>query len=89
MANGYANRMLWLCVKRAQMLPFGGALDEETLAELSRRTAAAIEAARGRGRVLMTADACEEWRRVYPALSAGRLGLLGALTARAEAQAVR
>jgi hypothetical protein len=88
-ANGYANRILWLCVRRAQVLPFGGALDEETILELARRTAAAIEAARRRDRVPMTADAREAWRRVYPELSEGRPGLLGALTARAEAQTVR
>jgi hypothetical protein len=88
-ANGYANRMLWLCVRRARVLPFGGALDDETIAELGRRTGAAIEAAQQRARVPMTADAREAWRRVYPELSEGRPGLLGALTARAEAQVVR
>jgi hypothetical protein len=88
-ANGFANRMLWLCVRRAQVLPFGGALDDETIADLGRRTAAAIEAARQRDRVPLTAEAREAWRRVYPELSRGRPGLLGALTARAEAQTVR
>jgi hypothetical protein len=88
-ANGYANRILWLCVRRAQVLPFGGALDDETIIELGRRTTAAIELARPRDRVQMTADAREAWRRIYPELSEGRPGLLGALTARAEAQAVR
>jgi hypothetical protein len=89
MANGYANRMLWLCVRRARVLPFGGALEEEMIVELGTRTAAAIDAARQRERVRMTADAQASWRRVYPALSEGRPGLLGALTARAEAQTVR
>jgi hypothetical protein len=88
-ANGYANRMLWFCVRRARVLPFGGALDDETVADLGRRTAVAIAAARQRDRVAMTADAREAWRRVYPELSEGRSGLLGALTARAEAQVVR
>jgi hypothetical protein len=89
MANGYANRVLWLCVRRARVLPFGGALDDETIAELGRRTTAAIEAARQRDGVTMTTAARQAWRRVYPELSEGRPGLLGALTARAEAQAVR
>ena len=35
MANGYANRMLWLGVRRARVLPFGGALDEETIVGLA------------------------------------------------------
>jgi hypothetical protein len=88
-ANGFANRMLWLCVRRARVLPFGGALDDETIADLGRRTAAAIDTARQRDRVPMTADAREAWRRVYPELSKGQPGLLGALSARAEAQTVR
>src|SRR5262249_37785890 len=63
--------------------------DEEAIVELGRRTAAAIEAARQRDRVPMTADAREGWRRVYRELSDGLPGVLGALAARAEAQLVR
>ena len=69
-------------------MPFGGALDDETILELGRRTGAVIAAARNAGRITMT-DAKEAWRRVYPDLSAGRSGLLGAITNRAEAQAIR
>jgi hypothetical protein len=88
-ANGFANRILWLCVRRARVLPFGGALDDETIADLGRRTDAAIKIAGRRDRVPMTADARRDWGCVYPELSAGRPGLFGALTARAEAQVVR
>jgi hypothetical protein len=41
------------------------------------------------GRVALSAEAREDWRRLYPALSAGLPGLLGALTGRAEAQTIR
>ena len=34
-------------------------------------------------------DAAAEWARVYGAPSAGQSGLLGAITARAEAQVIR
>jgi hypothetical protein len=88
-ANGYANRFLWFMVRRAQVLPFGGALDGETLTELGMRTRAAIEAARNIERITMTADARDAWRRVYPVLSEGKPGILGAITARAEAQTIR
>jgi hypothetical protein len=37
----------------------------------------------------MTDAAREEWKSVYPDLSAERQGLLGAVTARAEAQVIR
>jgi hypothetical protein len=89
MANGFANRFLWLLVKRARVLPFGGALDEETVVDLGRLTGAAIEAARTLGRIALTAAAREDWRRVYPTLSTGSPGLLGAITGRAEAQVIR
>ena len=89
MANGFANRFLWVMVRRTRVLPFGGALDDEAVQELGRRTRVALEAARGVERVTMTADAREDWKRVYPALSEGRPGLLSAITARAEAQTIR
>lgn len=88
-ANGYANRFLWFMAHRAQILPFGGALGEETVVDLGRRTRAAVEAARNVGQVTMPADAREAWRCVYPALSEGKPGILGAITARAEAQTIR
>ena len=88
-ANGYANRFLWLMVRRARILPFGGVLDDDTLDDLAVRTRTAIEAARAAEQVTMTPDAREAWRRVYPALSEGRRGLLGAITARGEAQTIR
>lgn len=88
-ANGFGNRFLWALVKRARVLPFGGVLDEETAVDLGRRTRTAIEAARRVECVTMTADARAAWRKVYPALSEGRPGLLGEITARAEAQTIR
>jgi hypothetical protein len=89
MANGFANRFLWMLVRRNRVLPFGGALDEETVIDLGRRTGTAIEGARTLGRVTLTAEAREDWRRVYPTLSMGTPGLLGAITGRAEAQVIR
>jgi hypothetical protein len=89
MANGYANRFLFAVVKRSKVLPFGGALGEEAICDLGRRTAAAIEAARNISRVMMTSVAKEDWRKVYPVLSEGEPGLLGAMIGRAEAQVIR
>lgn len=88
-ANGYANRFLWFMARRAQILPFGGALDDGTVLDLGMRTRAVVDAARKVERVEMTADAREAWRRVYPALSEGKPGVVGAITARAEAQTIR
>jgi hypothetical protein len=89
MGNGYANRFLFACVRRSRVLPFGGALNEETVCELGQRLRAAIGAARNIARVTMTRSARDGWRNVYPVLSEGEPGLLGAIIGRAEAQAIR
>jgi hypothetical protein len=89
MASGLANRFLFACVRRSKLLPFGGNLDEATIGELASRVALAIEHAKDVGRVTMTEDARQEWAAVYEDLSADQPGLLGAITARAEAQVIR
>lgn len=89
MANGFANRFLWLCATRSQCLPFGGAVDEGALAALAAKAAQIVEFARNCGRLQFADEARAEWSSVYPTLSEGRLGLLGEITARAEAQTAR
>ena len=89
MANGFANRHLFAKVRRSKMLPYGGHLDDHALEPLGRDVAAALEKARTIGRLTMTDAAAEEWENVYPALSAERPGLLGAILGRAEAQVIR
>jgi len=89
MANGFANRFLWICAARSKCLPFGGAVDEGALMEIAGRTRQIIQSAREINRVEFAPEARSEWSQVYPTLSTGRPGLLGRITARAEAQAVR
>jgi hypothetical protein len=89
MASGLANRFLFACVRRSKLLPFGGNLDEATIGELASRVAQTIECAKEVGRVTMTEDARQEWAAVYEDLSADQPGLLGAITARGEAQVIR
>ncbi len=89
MANGFANRFLWSCAARSKCLPFGGAVNAEALAELAARVWKAVEFARTVGRVEFALETRGEWAMLYPDLSDGRPGLLGATTARAEAQVVR
>jgi hypothetical protein len=89
MASGLANRFLFACVRRSKHLPFGGDLDEATIQKLASRVAQAIERAKDIGRVRMTEEARQAWASVYRALSAEQPGLLGAITARAEAQVIR
>ncbi len=56
---------------------------------LSQATQEAIVFARSVGRMERTAEAAAMWRAIYSKLSAKPPGLLGAATARAEAQVVR
>lgn len=87
--NGFANRFLWVCVKRSKELPEGGSLDEVTLAALSRRVDEAIQFSRGIGEMVRDDETRGLWALAYGPLTEGRPGLLGAVTARAEAQVLR
>jgi hypothetical protein len=89
-ANGFANRFLFVAVRRSKLLPFGGdEADEKDLDGFASRFSARAETARTRGSVTMTTEARAVWRAVYPHLSEGSGGLHGAATARAEAQCLR
>lgn len=89
-ANGFGNRFCFLCVRRSKFLPFGGDdLNSAEIEALGRRIAEAAEFAKTVGRVGMTRAAREVWSGLYEELSTGQSGLLGAITARAEAQCVR
>ena len=87
--NGFANRFLLACVRRDKLLPHGGAPSAELIEKLGLKTLQAIEAARPIERVTMTTEAAGFWEKIYPMLSKDQPGLLGAITARAEAQTIR
>ena len=90
LASGFANRFLLCCARRARELPFGGRLLSEVLLdEFAHELAQAADGAHARTRVDMDEAAAALWCDEYSELSAGRMGLLGAATARAEAQTVR
>jgi hypothetical protein len=88
-ANGFANRFLFVCVRRSKELPHGGALADPEVSALAGRVKAALDAARRIGTVRRDAETDRVWEVVYSALTAARPGLLGAITARAEAQVLR
>jgi hypothetical protein len=87
-ANGYGNRHLYLCVRRARELPFGGEVIASSGA-LSAHLSAAVLHGRRTEQVTMETPARQAWERVYSALSREREGLLGAVTGRAEAHVIR
>jgi hypothetical protein len=88
-ANGFANRFLFLLVRRSKVLPFGGSALDSVIVDLGDRIKKAVVAASRIGRVDWTDAAANAWKAVYEQLSAGQQGLLGAVTSRAEAQCIR
>jgi hypothetical protein len=87
--NGFANRFLWVCARRSQELPWGGSVDEAALQALAAKAAHVINSAAYYGKCGWVPDAASMWAREYSRLSAGRPGLSGAMSARAEAQTLR
>jgi len=87
--NGFANRFLWVCARRAKLLPEGGRLHETELVPLAEQLRCAVDHARVNVELRRDEAARAMWRQVYPDLSEGRPGLLGAVTSRAEAQTMR
>jgi hypothetical protein len=85
--NGFANRFLWLLVRRARLLPDGGGpLD---LSPLGVRIGYALAVARQAGAMRRDEKASQLWREQYLRLTADRPGMAGAVTGRAEAQVLR
>jgi hypothetical protein len=86
-ADGLGNRFLWLAVRRTKLValpPRPDNLVRPHVADL----ALAIDFARRPGQVTMGAAVVDRWTEWY-ASRGSRLGLLGVLTARAEAQVAR
>jgi hypothetical protein len=89
LGNGFANRFLWISVRRSKMLPDGGRVPEEQLESISRKLRETLDFAR-RGHELQRDSAARAiWHRVYESLSSRKPGLLGAVLSRAEAQVTR
>jgi hypothetical protein len=82
-ANGFANRFLFICTRRARSLPFGGSLADADLEPLGHAFRDALEFARGQGVLDMDAEARAAWEQVYEPLTERPDGMLGAITGRA------
>lgn len=89
MGNGFANRFLFALVRRSKFLPFGGDLTDSVIEYLGEQIKTAIEHAKPVGRMNMSPRARAKWAKIYSHLSGAQEGLLGAVTARAEAQTIR
>jgi hypothetical protein len=88
-ANGFANRFLWFCARRSKCLPDGGDIKSVDFGAIIGKLEIAVENAKLPGELKRDDEARALWHEVYPELSEGKPGLLGAVTSRAEAQVMR
>jgi hypothetical protein len=84
-ANGFANRFLWILVKRSKLLPDGGRQIDLTALQARLQNAVAVVG----GCMARSSDAQRLWHDLYPLLTAERPGRFGSVTSRAEAQTLR
>jgi hypothetical protein len=88
-ANGFANRFLWVCVRRSKLLPEGGTARQKDFSDITARFEQARNFAQQQGRLLRDEPTRERWRSGYETLSGEKPGLLGAVISRSEAQVTR
>ncbi len=88
-ANGFANRSIWLMVKRSKELPFGGEWHSVNITPMVKLLRVVLEFGKNAGEIKWGETAKDLWREVYGPLSEGKPGLFGAVVGRAEAQVVR
>jgi len=89
LANGYLNRILIVACRRQRLLPEGGDPDPLAATGLTRLLAQALTRAQTAGHVRLAADARELWHHAYHQLAQPQPGVLGQITARAEAHVIR
>jgi hypothetical protein len=88
-ANGFANRILFVAVRRVRLVPFPQS-PTWLVQPYVPRLKAVLEAASGRGEMAWDEDARIRWEMFYTATaSEPRVGLLGAVTGRHEAMVAR
>ncbi|MSR32295.1 MAG: DUF3987 domain-containing protein [Gemmataceae bacterium] len=87
-ANGFANRFLWLLVKRSKLLPYGGDLTK--LPGFGKTICQGLNESKRVTRMSFSESASKVWECAYAGeLAKEDTGLVGTITCRAEAQALR
>ena len=87
--NGFANRILWVGVRRQGSVAFPPRLSDEARREIREILSSALRLASGVGEVTLDSGARSLFEKAYPILTQERPGLYGAATSRAEAQVLR
>jgi hypothetical protein len=89
--NGFANRFLWVCATRSQLLPDGGRVQPEDLQDIDERIRRVLDHWRGKGDLEMNRDeeARAHWNSIYENLSGDRPDDYAGMVSRSEAQVTR
>ena len=91
--NGVANRFLWAAVRRNKLVPFAQPMPDDEVVAIAKELARVIEYAHSRSaadaELTMSNSARDHWAACYPEFTQDHPGILGAVTSRAEAQALR
>jgi hypothetical protein len=87
--NGFGNRFLWICARRAKLVAMPSRMPEAELAPLQRELWRLVGLAQKRGVMRMNRHALDLWEQIYPELSQEHTGLAGGIINRAEAQTLR
>lgn len=87
-ANGFANRMLYVCARRAKHLPDGGRLPDSIVIVLGNRLREALTRARTFSEIRRSEEFSSAWKELYSTFG-DESGLFGTITARAETLTLR
>lgn len=87
--NGLFNRILWICVRRTKKLAFPQPMNDSKVTALAERLADAVRRASCEGEIKLSIDARAYWAVKYHEVSNDESGVLGSVTARAEAHVMR
>ena len=88
-ANGFLNRFMFIACRRHRLLPDGGGLDPLAGTSMAERLGANLAKARRVGQISFDAQARLSWHEAYARLAQPADGLVGLLSARAEAHVLR
>ncbi len=89
-ASGFANRHLFMLVRRVRRLSDGGNIPDDILDRFAARLAIAVAQSRAVDRMTWTAEALARWEVLYEVMADDDPGgLLGSIVARPEANVMR
>ena len=83
--NGFANRFLWLCVRRPKLVPFPEEMNPQQLAKFQRQLGNILKSSSTQQRMRFTQSARQLWSQQYASIASDRPALLGSILNRAEA----